>query len=221
VRRRAFTLIELLVVIAIIAILAAILFPVFAQAREKARTASCQSNLKQIGLAAAMYLQDYDERWVRGELYGGNTWLSPIDDPVWQPNWWSQLQPYIKNQGVFLCPSAPQGAWYLQGRANTSYMANWWIIYTGEIDADIRRHAQCPTWYDAGESWGGTWSIETSEPWPRPLHNEGINALYADGHVKYVKKDVTRGPGAVPGGDWHACHCAGIWGYTGPSCPTP
>ena len=61
--RRGFTLIELLVVIAIIAILAAILFPVFAQAREKARQASCTSNLKQIGMAFKMYIQDYDERW--------------------------------------------------------------------------------------------------------------------------------------------------------------
>lgn len=62
-KRSGFTLIELLVVIAIIAILAAILFPVFAKAREKARQASCQSNLKQLGLAFAMYVSDYDERW--------------------------------------------------------------------------------------------------------------------------------------------------------------
>jgi prepilin-type N-terminal cleavage/methylation domain-containing protein/prepilin-type processing-associated H-X9-DG protein len=217
VRRKGFTLIELLVVIAIIAILAAILFPVFAQAREKARTASCQSNLKQIGLAAAMYVQDYDERWVSGLLWG-TTWLDPMDDPAWQPNWWSQLQPYVKNRGLFLCPSAPLGAWYQPARANTSYMSNWWIIYTGESDADIRKPAQCPTWYDAGESWSGTWSFETSEPWPRALHHNGINALFADGHVKYTRKEVTRGPGGVPGGDWHACYCAGIWGYLGTTC---
>jgi len=62
-KRQAFTLIELLVVIAIIAILAAILFPVFAQAREKARQATCLSNMKQMGLATRMYLQDYDETW--------------------------------------------------------------------------------------------------------------------------------------------------------------
>ena len=62
-RRKGFTLIELLVVIAIIAILAAILFPVFAKAREKARTSSCASNLKQLGLAAMMYVQDYDEKF--------------------------------------------------------------------------------------------------------------------------------------------------------------
>ena len=71
--RRGFTLIELLVVIAIIAILAAILFPVFAQAREKARQTSCLSNLKQIGLAFKMYVQDYDERWPQCDpIPGGN-----------------------------------------------------------------------------------------------------------------------------------------------------
>src|SRR4051794_23044778 len=78
--RRAFTLIELLVVIAIIAILAAILFPVFAQAREKARQATCQSNLKQIGTAFSLYLQDYDETFPNtgvGDLWQGRYWRWP------------------------------------------------------------------------------------------------------------------------------------------------
>src|SRR5579859_210263 len=96
--RRAFTLIELLVVIAIIAILAAILFPVFAQAREQARRTACLSNTKQAGLAFMMYVQDYDETTpcLTQQWQGGPTWVI-ID-------FWNLFQPYIKNTQVFLCP---------------------------------------------------------------------------------------------------------------------
>jgi prepilin-type N-terminal cleavage/methylation domain-containing protein len=86
-----FTLIELLVVIAIIAILAAILFPVFARAREKARSAVCQSNLKQIGNALMMYVQDYDER-----LPVGRTWCA-WRDTANNYQYYQQLYPYVKN----------------------------------------------------------------------------------------------------------------------------
>ncbi|MFM7322205.1 MAG: DUF1559 domain-containing protein [Armatimonadota bacterium] len=96
-RKRAFTLIELLVVIAIIAILAAILFPVFAQAREKARSISCLSNCRQIGVALMMYAQDYDE-------YSPTADHDSEDAANLYP-WYGPLQPYIKNDGVFRCPS--------------------------------------------------------------------------------------------------------------------
>ncbi len=95
---RGFTLIELLVVIAIIAILAAILFPVFARAREKARQASCQSNLKQLALGMMMYVQDYDEKfpvWNRYE--GADLW--PLAPPA-------AIFPYVKNVQIYECPSA-------------------------------------------------------------------------------------------------------------------
>ncbi|GIV16253.1 MAG: hypothetical protein KatS3mg022_1688 [Armatimonadota bacterium] len=101
VSRRAFTLIELLVVIAIIAILAAILFPVFAQAREKARQASCISNMKQIGLAVLMYAQDYDETLPLNRIFSFTPELSYV-------TWRCVVQPYIKNEGAWVCPSAPR-----------------------------------------------------------------------------------------------------------------
>src|SRR5437016_626541 len=100
--RKGFTLIELLVVIAIIAILAAILFPVFAQAREKARSAACMSNAKQIATALMMYAQDFDEN-----LPG---WPDPQKNPLYNQGWgWQMIvpvmDPYLKNRGVWSCPS--------------------------------------------------------------------------------------------------------------------
>jgi prepilin-type N-terminal cleavage/methylation domain-containing protein/prepilin-type processing-associated H-X9-DG protein len=110
--RRGFTLIELLVVIAIIAILAAILFPVFAQARESARQSTCLSNLKQIALAGLMYAQDYDETFVP---IGGTIeqkWPAPgrlTRNGVKPVNGWSlNLLPYIKSRDIFQCPSMDQ-----------------------------------------------------------------------------------------------------------------
>ena len=114
-RRNGFTLIELLVVIAIIAILAAILFPVFAQARAKARQTSCLSNMKQINLATAMYVQDYDESFYPHRFNSGTDTNPFLQDPVGNATisgsarnktfWISLLQPYCKNYQLFACPS--------------------------------------------------------------------------------------------------------------------
>ncbi len=115
--RAAFTLIELLVVIAIIAILAAILFPVFARARENARRASCISNLKQIGLGTMQYVQDYDD----------------VYPAYYQPNpdrkWPQVLDPYIKSTQIFTCPSRSEfpytGTYATAG--NIGYGMNIWM----------------------------------------------------------------------------------------------
>lgn len=101
---QGFTLIELLVVIAIIAILAAILFPVFARARENVRRSSCASNLKQIGLGIQQYAQDYDEKYVAQSTDGASN-FGVLQ--AWQA-WPVALQPYIKSSQIFACPSATE-----------------------------------------------------------------------------------------------------------------
>ena len=111
-KNSAFTLIELLVVIAIIAILAAILFPVFARARENARRASCQSNLKQIGLGVMQYIQDYDEKYPIANSYNPPGAFIPANnggyyDPSWNYGTWRFIiQPYVKSTQIFSCPSS-------------------------------------------------------------------------------------------------------------------
>jgi prepilin-type N-terminal cleavage/methylation domain-containing protein/prepilin-type processing-associated H-X9-DG protein len=126
-KRTGFTLIELLVVIAIIAILAAILFPVFARARENARRASCQSNLKQIGLGLAQYTQDYDEQLVPMWNYTGGAATPPL---VW---WEDLLQPYIRSYQLLVCPSqAPQTA-YGYGRPPGAPSPLYWSYVVNNV----------------------------------------------------------------------------------------
>jgi len=116
--RQGFTLIELLIVIAIISILAAILFPVFARARESARRASCLSNMKQIGLAYLMYSQDYDEKLMPA-------FVNVRPNYQWPENWWPYvLQPYVKSTQVFICPSSEARSF--NGQSISSY-AVWFI----------------------------------------------------------------------------------------------
>jgi prepilin-type N-terminal cleavage/methylation domain-containing protein/prepilin-type processing-associated H-X9-DG protein len=116
--RTGFTLIELLIVVAIIALLAAILFPVFSRARENARRSACQSNLKQIGLGILQYAQDYDEimvpAWLEGACDPGEGW-QPTNSTGFNCNtgveknlkWMDLIYPYVKSEQIFNCPSAP------------------------------------------------------------------------------------------------------------------
>lgn len=134
-QKKAFTLIELLVVIAIIAILAAILFPVFGRARENARRSSCQSNMKQIGLGIMQYTQDYDEKYPKAQQYD----LGGLNRG---PDWRQMVQPYLKSTQVFQCPSNPDkdrvSAVAKGGfpAINVSYAApqgRWWWDYAGAM----------------------------------------------------------------------------------------
>lgn len=205
-KTKGFTLIELLVVIAIIAILAAILFPVFARAREKARTATCQSNLKQLALAAMMYAQDYDEVNVREYRYYGS-----------ELYWWIDLlQPYVKNYQLAVCPS---GYWtynYMRPVGLPDPLVGSYALPLITIDvggnpiprvpgnpaAEIQDVAGTILLADCITTeiyTGGTWNLTIdgpngvtdlgTGPYPRVAkrHNAGFNVAFCDGHVKWLK----------------------------------
>lgn len=172
-------------VIAIIAILAAILFPVFARAREAARQSSCLSNTKQIGTATAMYLQDYDSQ-AFASPWGGQGLP-----------WWDLLTPYTKNRAIYNCPSY----------TGTAYGENWprkltnpdnngrkfgymWSEHfhaSGLSEAAFTAPADTGIMADGAHSING-WNWGTIKDGTRrgALHNEGVNFLFADYHSKYV-----------------------------------
>lgn len=155
--RKAFTLIELLVVIAIIAILAAILFPVFAQARASARNTQDLSNIRQVGLAAQIYLQDYDERYTPVGSWNDPT-ITPYTNPIapapgipWQ-GWGLRLLPYVKNQAVFHSPWIADISTWWTGPCATSngmpitntYQYNWLIGRDGSYPFDFPAYGGAP-----------------------------------------------------------------------------
>jgi prepilin-type N-terminal cleavage/methylation domain-containing protein len=210
--RRAFTLIELLVVIAIIAILAAILFPVFAQAREAARKTSCLSNTKQFGTATMLYVQDYDELYPLS-IYPNMETGSPraftsID----------AILPYSKNVGIVTCPSEPRAMdWHTMLASGPpagcfggavggpmpnfrymSYNANYAVFQEGNPNpyfggggdpptsmASLPRPAETTIFFDGHLLCN--FSSPITAPGKTPRHHEGVSVAYADGHSKFQK----------------------------------
>jgi prepilin-type N-terminal cleavage/methylation domain-containing protein/prepilin-type processing-associated H-X9-DG protein len=212
--KKGFTLIELLVVIAIIAILAAILFPVFARARENARRASCQSNLKQIGLGLLQYTQDYDEKM---------TPLAIFDANEQRFTWPYLVQPYIKSTQLFQCPSdtnrGNMNSFWASGlntlgrNFHSSYVYNTDIAGTvgnSAAESAIQSGATTIAVFDGGTQAGavgtdpGIWLQKSSGAQfatlpngdvnsddiyggPHARHLETTNVLFADGHVKSLR----------------------------------
>ena len=208
-KRKAFTLIELLVVIAIIAILAAILFPVFARARENARRSSCASNLKQIGLGIMQYMQDSDG------IYPVQLETNPT--VYWQYN----VAPYLKSTQIYSCPSAPSTIVFSGNSQFVAYGINYWLDYLGGYPipatestisnpsgtillCDTTGWAGSPIvergYYRAYPSYYGgfnnrnstVYGFDYATPQTRvsDRHFDGTNILWCDGHVKWMKRDI-------------------------------
>ena len=189
IRRRGFTLIELLVVIAIIAILASILFPVFARARAKARQTQCLSNVKQICLALEMYCQDYDECY-------------PVVDHVTGYDWWMPLQAYVRNAQLFRTPAYKAGP----GEPQTDYLLNGLFAHgtsqamfqrpAEQICLAVRKQSALVTgyhpWPDDLTSWDDLYAYsEFADVIATDIHNGGSNYGFADGHAKWYRWENT------------------------------
>jgi prepilin-type N-terminal cleavage/methylation domain-containing protein len=199
-RHHGFTLIELLVVIAIIAILAAILFPVFAQAREKARAATCLSNNKQVGLAVSMYMQDYDSTFpVEPKTPDGILTLAAGGKV---PTYYDELQPYTKSPQIWICPSDalnPNDKLATMAPPSMGYHMNGNLITpTGLTEAAVAAPSNCMLMRESGG--GYVWRFAYLRPYgggcdgivgwkgangKNGPHMDGYNFLLADTHAKW------------------------------------
>ena len=218
----AFTLIELLVVIAIIAILASILFPVFAQARAKSRQAACMSNMRQVGTGIMLYTQDNDETLPGNTFHQAGLgkplgWMTPVDpaDPNTHRIWARDILPHLKNQQVFVCPQTkPRSSEALSGvgttnevpappGGNTNYLLNGVVascpLAALTAPADLIFLHEVRNFNRVAQE--KPRMVANSNPpaatgfshaFYDSLHNDGANLLFCDGHVKHQRRDQIR-----------------------------
>jgi prepilin-type N-terminal cleavage/methylation domain-containing protein/prepilin-type processing-associated H-X9-DG protein len=216
-RRRGFTLIELLVVIAIIAILAAILFPVFAQAREAARKSSCQSNFRQLGMALAMYAVDQDGAMVPAATLVGTNYTFPNGCVIGSAGcggyasgsqmccslWGHSLYPYVKNTGVYSCPSNSYkypGNYHPYGGVSANPLALG--CASPMVETIFQKPAETILFVDSGTGgaagdyylawWGAAFANNATTVAPR--HTGTVTVAWVDGHVKSMKLERITGP---------------------------